>query len=145
MYYIWHADDAGATADGRYKEDPLPANYAPSLNARMNGPVSILRSFAKPDLERVVNGGPLTIEFHDTVFRGEESIEKVATLVRHFMTSGGHQLQLNAVNRDVLLEAQKHPESYPNLIVRVWGWSGYFCELDPEYQNHIISRTEFSV
>ena len=56
---------------------------------------------------------------------------------------GGHQLQLNAINRDTLIDAKQHPESYPNLIVRVWGWSGYFNELDLEYQNHIIKRIEF--
>lgn len=62
-----------------------------------------------------------------------------------FVELGGQQLQLNSINRDRLLDAQKHPEDYPNLIVRVWGWSGYFNELDVEYQNHIISRTEFQI
>ena len=60
-----------------------------------------------------------------------------------FVKNGGHQLQLNAVNRDKLLDAQKHPEKYPNLIVRVWGWSGYFSELDTVYQNQILKRLEF--
>ena len=63
-------------------------------------------------------------------------------LVKSFMDLGGHQLQLNSVNRDTMLEAQKHPENYKNLIVRVWGWSGYFVELDKEYQDHIIQRME---
>jgi formate C-acetyltransferase len=65
-------------------------------------------------------------------------------LVKTFVELGGHQLQLNAINRDRLLDAQAHPEQYRNLIVRVWGWSGYFCELDKIYQDHIIRRTEFS-
>ena len=72
------------------------------------------------------------------MFRTQEAIEKVATLVKSFMDLGGHQLQLNSVNRDTMLDAQKHPENYRNLIVRVWGWSGYFVELDKEYQDHII-------
>jgi formate C-acetyltransferase len=63
--------------------------------------------------------------------------------VKTYISLGGHQLQLNAINREVLLDAQKHPELHKNLIVRVWGWSGYFNELDVEYQNHIIKRTEF--
>jgi formate C-acetyltransferase len=58
---------------------------------------------------------------------------------------GGHQLQLNTVKRDVLLDAQKHPENYQNLIVRVWGWSGYFVELDQEYQDHILQRAALQV
>ena len=90
----------------------------------------------------MINGGPLTLGLHDTVFRTEGSGAKGAGLVKSFMELGGHQLQLNSVNRDTMLEAQKHPENYKNLIVRVWGWSGYFVELDKEYQDHIIQRME---
>ena len=145
MYYIWHASDLGATVDGRLAEEPLPANYAPALNTRLNGPVSLIASFTKPDLSRVINGGPLTIEFHDSVFRETEAITKVAQLVRFFISRGGHQLQLNTVNRDQLLDAKAHPDKYRNLIVRVWGWSGYFVELDECYQDHIIERVELQV
>ena len=105
----------------------------------------MIQSFTKFDMTKIINGGPLTLEVHDSVFRNEEGEKKVAQLVRAFIELGGHQLQLNSINRDTLLDAQAHPEKYPNLIVRVWGWSGYFCELDPEYQNHIIKRTEFYV
>ena len=85
------------------------------------------------------------MELHDTVFRNEDGEKKVAALVSAFIALGGHQLQLNSVNRDVLLDAEAHPEKYPNLIVRVWGWSGYFCELEKKYRDHIIKRTEFTV
>ena len=145
MYYIWHAADIGATADGRTAGEPLPANYAPTLNTRLSGPASLIRSFAKPDLGKVINGGPLTIEFHDSVFRNDEAITKVAQLVQSFILEGGHQLQLNTVNREQLRDAQAHPENYRNLIVRVWGWSGYFVELDKCYQDHIIERVELMV
>lgn len=145
MYYIFHANAMGATADGREEGVPLPANYAPSLNIRLNGPISLIKSFTKPDLAKTVNGGPLTIEFSDSVFTQEESITKVAQLVRLFIMNGGHQLQLNTVNRERMLDAQEHPENYRNLIVRVWGWSGYFVELDKCYQDHIIRRAELLV
>ena len=145
MYYIWHAAQVGATPDGRTAEEPLPANYAPALNTRLDGPASLIRSFAKPHLGRVINGGPLTIEFHDSVFRDDEAITKVAQFVRYFVQHGGHQLQLNTVNRERMLDAQKHPENYKNLIVRVWGWSGYFVELDKCYQDHIIQRVELMI
>ena len=145
MYYISHAAEMGATADGREAGVPLPANYAPSLNIRLNGPVSLIKSFTKPDLSKTINGGPLTIEFSESVFSQEESITKVAQLVQLFVQRGGHQLQLNTVNRDRLLDAQAHPEKYRNLIVRVWGWSGYFVELDKCYQNHIIRRAELTL
>ena len=81
MYYIFHAQELGATADGREAGVPLPANYSPSLNIRLNGPVSLIKSFSKPDLGRTINGGPLTIEFSESVFTQEESITKVAQLV----------------------------------------------------------------
>ncbi|MBO5045584.1 MAG: pyruvate formate-lyase [Clostridia bacterium] len=143
MYYIWYSEKLGATPDGRKKGEPFSANYSPSLNVKFDGVLSVIHSFTKPHLERVCNGGPLTLEFHDTLFRNEEGTQKVARLVKLFVENGGHQLQLNAINRETLLDAQKHPEDHKNLIVRVWGWSGYFNELDLEYQNHIIKRIEF--
>jgi formate C-acetyltransferase len=145
MYYIWHANEVGASADGRKKGEPLSANFSPSLNTKMNGPISIIRSFSKPDMRRIMNGGPLTLELHDTIFRNAESISKVAALVKSFMDMGGQQLQINAVNREQLIEAKKHPENHKNLIVRVWGWSGYFVELDEVYQDQIIQRIELEV
>lgn len=145
MFYIFHANELGATADGREAGVPLPANFAPSLNIKLNGPVSLIKSFSKPDLKRTINGGPLTIEFSDSVFTQPESITKVAQLVQLFVLRGGHQIQLNTVNREQLQDAQKHPENYRNLIVRVWGWSGYFVELDKCYQDHIIRRVELSI
>ena len=62
--------------------------------------------------------------------------------VKTFIDLGGHQMQINAVNREKMLDAKKHPEKYRNLIVRVWGWSGYFVELDDVYQDQIIKRME---
>jgi formate C-acetyltransferase len=143
MYYLWHARDLGATPDGRRKGEWFGANYSPSLFARINGPLSVIQSFTRPHLRRVVNGGPLTMEFHRTVFDTIAGLRKVADLVRLFVKRGGHQMQLNAVNREVLLEAQRHPERFGNLIVRVWGWSAYFVELDRDYQDHVIRRQEY--
>lgn len=145
MYYLWHVKDIGASADGRRKGEPLSANFSPGLNVKLNGPISIIKSFSKPDMKKIINGGPLTLELHDSVFRNSDSIRKVSSLVKSYMDMGGQQLQINAVNRDQLIEAKKHPELYKNLIVRVWGWSGYFVELDEEYQDHIIQRVELSV
>jgi len=88
----------------------------------------------------VCNGGPVTLELSDTVFRNPEALEKVAMLVRTFASLGCQQMQLNSLNIQTLLDAKAHPENHRNLIVRVWGWSGYFCELSPEYQDHILSR-----
>ena len=93
MYYISHAQDIGATADGRLRGDYLPANYSPSLNIPLNGPFSIIQSFTKPDLSKTINGGPLTLEFASVSIRNQ--LGKLALLVKGFIDLGGHQLQLN--------------------------------------------------
>ena len=145
MYYIWHARDVPASADGRLRGEPLSANWAPALDAPVKGPVSVVRSFTEPDLGPVCNGGPLTIEIHDSAFAMPDGVEKVAQLVKFFVARGGHQMQINTINRETLLDAQKHPERHRHLIVRVWGWSGYFIELDKPYQDQIIKRVELAV
>jgi pyruvate-formate lyase len=130
----------GATAEGRRKGEPLAANLSPTLGVQLRGPISLLQSFSKIDYQRIFNGGPITMELSDTVFRNSESIRKTAMLVRIFAQLGCQQLQLNSLNLETLLDAQIHPENHKNLIVRVWGWSGYFCELAAEYQQQIILR-----
>lgn len=142
--YIHKATECPATPDGRRSAEPFACSFSPAPNARMNGPLSAIRSFTKPPLTDLIGGGPMTMELHHNVFRNAEGESKVAQLVQLFVLSGGHQLQLNTVNRQQLLNARKNPDAYPNLIVRVWGWSGYFRELDPEFQDHIINRTQYS-
>lgn len=144
MGYIRQRALTGATPDGRREEDPFGSSLSPTLITKLNGPLSCIQSFAKLDLSRAMNGGPLTMEIHDTVFHHAGGVEKVAALVKAFIDLGGHQLQLNSVNRERLLAAQQNPEEHPNLIVRVWGWSGYFVELHKDYQDHVIHRTEFT-
>jgi formate C-acetyltransferase len=149
MYYIWLATGhpgmeepvVGATADGRSEGSYFSSSLAPSPGARVRGPISVLQSFSKIDYRRIYNGGPITLELSDTVFRDPASIRKVAMLIRTFAQLGCQQMQLNTLNADILRDARRHPERHRDLIVRVWGWSGYFCELAPEYQDHIIART----
>lgn len=142
MYYVWHAREVPASADGRLKGLPFSANYAPSLDVPVKGPVSVVKSFTEPDLVPVSNGGPLTIEIHDSAFLEPDGVTKVAQLVKYFIDRGGHQMQINTINRETLLDAQAHPERHRHLIVRVWGWSGYFIELDKCFQDQIIKRVE---
>lgn len=145
MYYLWHAEEIGASPDGRRKGEGLGTNYSASLFARNQGPFSIVKSFCKPDLVRTVNGGPLTLEFHSSMFSTPDGLHKLALLVKSFVELGGHQIQLNTVDASVLKDAQKHPENYPQLIVRIWGWSAYFVELDKRYQDHVIARNEYKL
>ena len=145
MFYLWHADELGASPDGRRKGEAFGTNFSPSLFAKIDGPLSVIRSFSNQPLSRVMNGGPLTLEFHHTMFRDADCVSKVAQLVKAFVTLGGHQLQLNAVNLDRMKEAQEHPELHRQLVVRIWGWSAYFVELDRAYQDHVMARQEYTV
>lgn len=145
MYYLWHANEIGASADGRRAKEPFGTNYSVSLFAKVKGPVSVIASMTKQHFENAMNGGPLTLEFHQSIFADDDGIEKVGLLVKNFIDRGGHQLQLNTVNLDKMLDAQKHPENYKQLVVRIWGWSAYFVELDEEYQNHVIARQAYTV
>ncbi len=145
MYYLWHADEIGASPDGRRKGEPFGTNYSPSIFAKINGPISVIKSFTKPNLIRNVNGGPLTLEFAASMFNSDDSISKVASLVKAYIDMGGHQLQLNAVNTKLMEEAQAHPELHRQLVVRIWGWSAYFVELDKCYQDHVMKRQQYTV
>ena len=145
MFYLWHARDVGATADGRRNGEAFGTNYSPNLFAKISGPVSVIEDFSVQPFDRVINGGPLTLEFAAGIFRNSESIGKVAALIKYYVSRGGHQLQLNAVNLDDLKNAQKDPDSYRQLVVRIWGWSAYFVELDKCFQDHVMARQEYEV
>lgn len=145
MFYLRHANRIGASADGRRAKEPFGANYSVSLFAKVKGPVSVIASMTKQHFDKAINGGPLTLEFHKSVFDEDDGVEKVGDLVKAYIERGGHQLQLNTVNVETLLDAQKHPENYRQLIVRIWGWSAYFVELDKEYQDHVIKRQVYKI
>lgn len=143
MYYLWHSENLGATADGRSFGEPLPANFSPTLFISDTGLLSVINGFCENNLSLIPNGGPFTLELHDTLFNAPDSIQKVAKMVQTYIKMGGHQMQLNSVNNAKLKDAQLHPERHADLVVRVWGWSGHFIELEKRYQDQIISRTEF--
>ena len=145
MYYLWHAAELGATADGRMAGEPFGTNFSPNLFVKADGPISVINSFTSHNMKRICNGGPLTLEFASSIFNSEDSISKVAALLQYFVDRDGHQLQLNAVNLDTMKKAQENPELYRNLVVRIWGWSAYFVELDREFQDHVIARQEYTV
>lgn len=145
MYYLWHADEIGASPDGRRKGEPFGTNFSVSIFAKVKGPVSVIASMTKQNFHNVINGGPLTLEFHQSIFADDDGVEKVGQLVKTFITRGGHQLQLNTVNPETLIDAQAHPEKYPHLVVRIWGWSAYFTELDKEYQDHVLRRQVYKI
>lgn len=145
MYYLWHANEIGASPDGRRKNEPLGTNFSTSLFAKTGGPFSIIQSMTKPDFSEAMNGGPVTLEFSSSIWLAENAVQKFAKFIKTYIDMGGHQIQLNSVNLEKLKDAQKHPELYERLVVRIWGWSAYFTELDKEFQDHVMARQEYSI
>ena len=145
MYYLWHANEIAASPDGRRQGEPFGTNFSVSLFAKIPGPLSVMESFSKCHFENAMNGGPLTLEFSSHMFNSPEAVKKLARLVKSYIELGGHQLQLNAVNAEQMKDAQSNPEKHQQLIVRIWGWSAYFVELDREYQDHVIARQEYVI
>jgi formate C-acetyltransferase len=104
------------------------------------GPTSIARSVSKVGFEFVPNGGSLTLSFNPSIIKGELGKRIIAGFLRGFQREGGSALQINIISPDVLREAQKNPEAYRNLLVRVTGYNAYFTTLGKEIQDEIIAR-----
>lgn len=154
QFYIWLtnqnydwiiAPSVKATIDGRLAGEPFPSSLAPAQGVKVKGLLSVLKSFSAIDYLRVMNGGPITVEFSPVMLKNNEGLEKLVDVIRYFVQLGNQQLQLNVLDYKVLSDAMKHPERHTNLIVRVWGWSGYFCELAPEFQRQIINRHKYEL
>lgn len=154
QFYVWLAEKkndwiiepvVGATIDGRRIGEPLSSSLAPASGIKVDGLISVLRSFSTVDYSKCMNGGPITVELSPSVFRNNEGITKLKDVIKFFVSLGDHQLQLNVLDERILEDAIKHPEKHKNLIVRVWGWSGYFCELAPEFQRQIINRHKYGI
>ncbi len=145
MWYLWDAMKKAAGPDGRRRGESLGANYSVSLFTKVKGPFSVIASMTKQHFENAINGGPLTMELHQSVFQTEEDLTKVAMLVKRFVELGGHQLQINAINPDRLRDAMEHPERHRQLVVRIWGWSAYFVDLHPIYQKHVLERQVYTI
>lgn len=139
--HVYFGSITGATADGRLSGLPVSEGISPVQGADVNGPTAVLKSAAKIDHLRT-GGTLLNQKFSPQIFEGEESISKIVSLIRTYFKMDGHHIQFNVVDVETLREAQKHPENYRDLIVRVAGYSDYFVDLTPELQEEIIRRTE---
>jgi len=137
-----HGMAVGATPDGRRAGEALADNNSPSAGTDLNGPTAAMQSVAKLDHERFANGTIFNLKFHPSAFRGgDEKIRKFVSLIRTFFDLKGFQVQFNILSAEMLREAQKDPEKYPNLMVKVAGYSALFDSLDKRLQDQIIERT----
>jgi len=139
--HVYFGSVTGATADGRKASTPLSEGISPSQGVDSNGPTSVIKSASKIDHLRT-GGTLLNQKFSPSFFEDENSYSCLTSLIRGYFSLDGHHIQFNVVNAETLRDAQKHPELYRDLIVRVAGYSDYFNDLGEDLQNEIILRTE---
>jgi formate C-acetyltransferase len=139
--HIYFGSVTGARPDGREAFQPLSEGISPFQGADRKGPTAVLKSALRIDHIRT-GGTLLNMKFSPVFFKNEDAINKVCQLVRSYFRMDGHHIQFNVVSADTLRDAQKHPEKYQDLIVRVAGYSDYFNDLGEDLQNEIIRRTE---
>ncbi len=139
--HIYFGAVTGATPDGRKSSLPVSEGISPVQGADRKGPTAVIKSAAKMDHIRT-GGTLLNQKFTPQLLKGEEGINQLAHLIRSYFKLDGHHIQFNVVNAETLRQAQAHPEQYRDLIVRVAGYSDYFCDLSKALQDEIIARTE---
>ena len=131
----------GASVNGRLAHFAISDGTSPAHGADTHGPTAVIKSLGK--LDQTQSGGTLlNVRFVPSLFRRDEDLRKLVSLIRTYFNMGGHHIQFNIVDTQTLLDAQEHPEDYKDLLVRVAGYSDYFNDMTEQLQNEIIARTE---
>lgn len=131
----------GASVNGRLAKFAISDGTSPAHGADTNGPTAVIKSLGK--LDQTKSGGTLlNVRFVPTLLKRDEDLKKLVSLIRAYFNMGGHHIQFNIVDTQTLLDAQKEPENYKDLLVRVAGYSDYFNDMTEQLQNEIIARTE---
>lgn len=139
--HVYFGSVTGALPDGRKAGQPVSEGISPVQGADRQGPTAVVKSAAK--IDHIKTGGTLLNQkFTPQFLADDDGIDKVAHLVRSYFKMDGHHIQFNVVNAKTLRDAQRHPQNYRDLIVRVAGYSDYFVDLTEELQEEIIKRTE---
>lgn len=139
--HVYFGSVTGATPDGRSAWQPVSEGISPVQGTDRLGPTAVIKSAAKMDHLRT-GGTLLNQKFTPKLLEGQEGIDSLVHLVRAYFKMDGHHIQFNVVSADTLRDAQKNPDNYKDLIVRVAGYSDYFCDLTRALQDEIIARTE---
>ena len=141
--HVYFGDVMIASANGRLAHKPVSDGISPEKGADVNGPTAVIRSCAKMDHLRT-GGTLLNQKFTPETLAGEEGLNNLANYIRTYFNMDGHHIQFNVIDRETLIAAQKNPDQYRDLIVRVAGYSDHFRNLSRELQDEIINRTEQS-
>ncbi len=139
--HVYFGSVCGATPDGRRAHTPLSEGISPVQGADRHGPTAVLKSAAKMDHART-GGTLLNQKFTPSLLKDDAGLDMLVQLIRGYFKLDGHHVQFNVIDADTLRQAQLHPEQYRDLIVRVAGYSDYFCDLGKSLQDEIIARTE---
>ena len=141
--HVYFGDVMIASPNGRHAHKPVSEGISPEKGADVNGPTAVIKSCARMD--HLSTGGTLLNQkFTPSVVAGENGLDQMANLIRAYFNMDGHHIQFNVIDRQTLINAQKHPDEYRDLIVRVAGYSDHFRNLDKALQDEIIERTEQS-
>ena len=132
----------GATPDGRLAGKPVADGVSPSAGKDVHGPTAAANSVARLDHYIASNGTLFNQKFHPSALSGRQGLENFVALIRSYFDQKGSHMQFNVVSRETLLDAQKYPEKYKHLVVRVAGYSAFFTTLSRSLQDDIINRTE---
>ncbi len=141
VYNVAMGKTVGAMPDGRLAFSPLADNASPMIGMDVNGPTAVVNSLAACDEQLPQSGMLLNQRFDPTIAAGEKGLDIIETVFRAHFAQGGYHIQINVLDDETLRAAQKEPEKYKDIIVRVAGYSAYFVELGEEIQNNIIART----
>lgn len=145
---IWFShkfgDKCGATPDGRRRGEILSKNMGASMGMARKGIIPLIKSVTKIDATNFAYGAPFDYMLHPSVTRGEEGLDAMLGLLRTFMKRGGYGMQGNVCDANTLRDAQKHPENYETLQIRLCGWNWYFNKMEKIYQDEFIRRAEYS-
>lgn len=141
--HVYFGEVMKASPNGRKAHTPVSEGISPEKSADKNGPTAVIKSCSKMD--HLATGGTLLNQkFTPSVVAGEAGLDHMANLVRTYFNMDGHHIQFNVIDKEVLIDAQKNPENYKDLIVRVAGYSDHFHNLSKALQDEIIGRTEQS-
>jgi formate C-acetyltransferase len=135
----------GATPDGRLSGFPLADGAGGAQGRERSGPTAAVLSTTRWSHRQVLGGLVHNVKFNKSLLRTDDDLRAVRRVIETYLQRGGFEIQVNVVGREMLLEAQAHPEQYRDLLVRVAGYSDYFVHLNPKMQEEVIARTEHAL
>jgi formate C-acetyltransferase len=143
--HAYEGRDCGATPDGRLAKQPISNGISPANGTEVNGMTAVLNSVAAASFPPLSNGSGLNMNLNPLTIKSGEGLDKFASLIEAYFEMGGRHIQVNPMSGETLKDAQQNPKNYPDLMVKVSGYSYRFVDLSRALQNDIINRTEFGI